>query len=437
MNSWSQKKVLVFGLGLNQGGAGTAKFFASHESNVRVTDLRDKKILQPSIDELKKFPQIEYSLGGHKNEDIDWADLIIKNPAVKRDNKFLEYARKKEKVIETDFGIFFQLVNKSQIIAVTGTKGKSTTASLIYEVLKKNGKKAVLAGNIGRSVLDTLNIIKKNTLIVLEISSFQLEGLLPHKVSPRFAVVTNIYPDHLNYYPNMFEYISAKRLIAQFQTKDDFLFINKDNSILNNSKFVKGLSSSIIFYSKNDLPENFKPTLLGKHNLENYAAALAVAQKFSISKNKAIKAVNKFKGIEFRLQLIKNWNGIKIFNDTTATGPDSAIKALQTFPDSIVICGGMNKGMRYQKFVKILEKKAKKVFLLIGDSTDEIKKLIKNKKIIFGTYDDIEKLLKDVKRTAEPGDTILFSPGATSFNLYKNEFDRGRKFNEAVEKIFK
>ncbi len=235
----------------------------------------------------------------------------------------------------------------------------------------------------------------------------------------------------------MFEYISAKRLIAQFQTKDDFLFINKDNSILNNSKFVKGLSSSIIFYSKNDLPENFKPTLLGKHNLENYAAALAVAQKFSISKNKAIKAVNKFKGIEFRLQLIKNWNGIKIFNDTTATGPDSAIKALQTFPDSIVICGGMNKGMRYQKFVKILEKKAKKVFLLIGDSTDEIKKLIKNKKIIFGTYDDIEKLLKDVKRTAEPGDTILFSPGATSFNLYKNEFDRGRKFNEAVEKIFK
>ncbi len=430
------KKVLIFGLGLNQGGVGAAKFFAAKGAVVRITDLKSAKDLKPSIEELKSFPEITYSLEKHLHEDIDWADLIIKNPAVKRENEYLEYARKKNKTIETDLGIFFKVVDRSQIIGITGSKGKSTVAALIYEGLRQNGKDAVLVGNIGTSVLETIPLIKKNTLVVLEISSFQLEGLIPHKISPKYAVITNIHPDHLNYYSGMYEYIAAKRLITQFQTEDDFLLLNREDSILNNPKFTDGLSAQVIFYSKTDLPSDFNPVLKGNHNLSNFAAALALLQSLKIPLKDAEEAIKNFKGVEFRLQLIKTWQGIQIINDTASTNPTSGISALDAFPNSILIAGGMNKNLDYKEYAKQLATKAKTVFFLAGDVTEEIKKAVPADKIA-GTYDNLEKLLTDIKTVAKTGDIILFSPAATSFNLFQNEFDRGSKFNQAVERIFK
>lgn len=430
------KNVLIFGLGVNQGGVGAAKFFASQGDSVRVTDLKTKKELKSSIDELRKF-KIKYTLGEHKEEDIDWADLIIKNPAIKPGNKYIYYALKKKRTVQTDIGIFFKLVNPGQIIAVTGTKGKSTTASLIYEALKTKYKNIVLAGNIGKSVLDTIKSVNQETLIVLEISSFQMEGLIACQTSPKYAVITNIYPDHLNYHPTMNSYIEAKRMIAFYQKSSDFLFLNRDDSTLNDQTFIKNLKAKIILYSESDLPITFRPTLPGSHNRQNYSAALAVCKSLGISEEEALKAMNNFKGVEFRLQTIKTWKGVTIINDTTATSPNASIHALKTYPNSILIAGGMNKGMPYQEFAETIDKFAKKVYFLIGDSTDEIKRLMKNKELIIGTYNDLSKLLIDVKIKAQKGDIILFSPGATSFNLFQNEFDRGRKFNEAVDKIFK
>src|SRR3989344_6391525 len=207
-------KVLIFGLGLNQGGVGAAKFFARQKIQVRVSDLKNKEALKPSLDQLKSY-RIEYILGKHRYQDIDWADLIIKNPAIKPGNPYIKYATKKGKQVETDMGIFLQYVKPSQIIGVTGTKGKSTTVSLIYEVLKKSkGVKLshlegglrwhlLFAGNIGKSVLDTIPFIKSDTLVVLELSSFQLQAFRKHRISPKWAIITNIFPDHLNYYQNM------------------------------------------------------------------------------------------------------------------------------------------------------------------------------------------------------------------------------------------
>lgn len=434
MNSWIQKRVLVFGLGLNQGGVGSAKFFATHGAKVRITDLRDRKTLKPSIDKLKQFPDIEYSLGGHKKEDVNWADLIIKNPAVKPGNEFINYAIKKGKKVEQDTGIFLDFVKPQQIIGVTGTKGKSTTASLIYEILKS--RDVVLAGNIGTSVLDTISQVTPDTLVILEISSFQLEAFDTHQVSPKWAVITNITPDHLNYYSLMNEYIAAKKIIGQYQTANDFLFLKKNDPVTTKSTFLKDFKGKITYFSTDDFPPGFQPILKGKHNLENMAAAYILAKNFGMGDRKILKVLSTFSGIPFRMELIKTWKGIRIINDTAATSPESATKALETYPNSILICGGMNKGMRYQGFAKAIEKNAKKVFFLIGDSTDEIKKLMKDEKLLAGTYDNLEKLLKDVKKAASKGDVVLFSPGATSFNLFKNEFDRGRKFNEAVRKVF-
>jgi UDP-N-acetylmuramoylalanine--D-glutamate ligase len=439
MQDYKNKKVLIFGLGLNDGGVGSAKFFARQGAKVKVTDLKSAEILKTSVGMLKDFPDIEYTLGEHKYEDIDWADLVIKNPAVKPGNQYIEYAKKNGKKVLGDFGIFLEYVNPSRIIGVTGTKGKSTTASLIYEILKTEKDNVVFAGNIGKSVLETIEHITPETLVVLEISSFHLEDFELKKVSPKYAVITNIYPDHLNYYKNMDEYIAAKKIIGQFQTKEDFLFLRKDDPETTKPEFLNQLKGQLIYFSNSDLPADFQPKLPGSHNRENMAAALKVAEKFEIDQQKALEIIASFSGVPFRMQLIKELSRIKIYNDTAATGPDAAIAAMKTLPRSIVIAGGMNKNMDYTEYLKVLQENAKEVFFLEGDSTDIILSSLRAERSnlpIHGPYNNLETLLEEVKKVTKHGDTILFSPGATSFNLFQNEFDRGRKFNEAVEKVF-
>ncbi len=430
---------MIFGLGLNQGGVGAAKFFASAGSQVRVTDLKNADDLKSSLDELKPFSDIEYTLGEHKDEDIDWADIIIKNPAVKPGNPYIEYAKKTGKEVETDMGIFLQHVSPSQIIGVTGTKGKSTTSSLIYEILKAAGEKVLYAGNIGTSVLEILPNISKDTLVVLELSSFQLESFDEKKVSPQYAVITNIYPDHLNYYSSMEEYINAKRIIGKYQDGVlGALFLRKNDPVTTQKDFLKGLNGQIHLFHSLDLPKDFHPSLQGDHNKENMAAALKVAHYFSVDKNLALKVISEFKGVPFRMEKVLEWKGIKIYNDSAATNPDATIQALRSLEDQTIflICGGMNKGLDYDELGTEIYKIAYKVFYLEGDATEEIRK----SQIVIaeaGPYNDLEKLLEDLKKEVQTGNVILFSPGATSFNLFQNEFDRGRKFNAAVEKVFK
>ncbi len=427
-------KVLILGLGLNNGGVGSARFFASQKAKIKVTDLKTAEALKSSLNQLKNFPEITYTLGKHKYEDVDWADLIIKNPAILPNNPYIEYAKLHHKKIETDMGIFLQYVKPNQIIGVTGTKGKSTTSSLIYEVLKKCDEKVILAGNIGLSVLDTISYIKEDTYVVLEISSFQLEAFDQHQVSPKWAVITNITPDHLNYYKNMDEYIKAKKIIGKYQTKNDFLFIRRGDPIATSADFLSELKSRLVYFSKSDLPKGFSPVLKGEHNLENIAAALAVTNCFRIDKKSALNILSIFAGVPFRMEFVKDFRGVKIYNDTAATSPEAGIKAIQTFPGCILICGGMNKGMDYTKYAAAIKQYVKEVFFLEGDSTEEIQKILADTS---NTHNNLENLLVDVKKIVQGGDVVLFSPAATSFNLFQNEFDRGRKFNEAVNKIFK
>ncbi|MFH0937279.1 MAG: UDP-N-acetylmuramoyl-L-alanine--D-glutamate ligase [Candidatus Daviesbacteria bacterium] len=435
------KKVLILGLGINQGGLGSTRFFAKAGAKIRVTDLKTKEELKLSLDSLTDFPEIEYILGKHRYEDIDWADLIIRNPALKPDNPYVLYAKEKGKQVEMDMGIFLQFVKPSQVIGVTGTKGKSTTASMIYEILKAGGKEVIFAGNIGKSVLDTMPQVFENTLVVLEISSFQLEAFGKHQISPKYALITNIFPDHLNYYGSMKNYVQAKRIIAKYQTKNDFLFLRKGDLVTDQPEFLEGLPGNVVYFSTKDLPENFSPNLPGEHNLENFAAAFSVAKTMGVKEQTITKTLEEFKGVEYRLELIYSKNGLKIYNDTAATNPEATIQALQALPNSILICGGVNKNLSYEDLAKALEKYPKDVYFIEGDATNEILKELsaisyQSSDKIQGTYSDLEKLLADVKTVAKPGDIILFSPGAASFNLFQNEFDRGRKFNEAVEKIF-
>ncbi len=434
--NYSNKKVLVLGLGLNEGGVGSAKFFAKNGAEVLVTDLKNETELAPSLEKLKEFPNIKFSLGGHKFEDIDWAEIVIKNIAIKPNNKFIEYAKQNEKEIETDIGIFLNEVSVKQIIGVTGTKGKTTTASLIYFAVKEKYPNCVLAGNIGKSVLDALEEINSDTLIILEISSFQLQSFDDKKTSPNFAVITNIMPDHLNYHKDMEEYINAKRIIAKYQTQNDYLFLNKDDKTINSPEFLEGLKGKIVHFSLNDLPADFIPTLKGEHNKINYAAALVVAKGIDVPVDEALRNMNQFTGADYRLQKVFDKNGIVIINDSASTNPDAGIAALKTYPNSIFIVGGMNKGLEYAQLATAMDEYAKEIYFIEGDITDTLKNLLQNKEKDKGTFSDFEILLNEIKKNLSSNSVILFSPGATSFNLFHNEFDRGEKFNNAVEKVF-
>ncbi len=438
MDNFKNKKVLIMGLGINGGGVGATKFFARNKANVLVTDLKTEKFLENSLKQLKKFKNIKYALGRHRIADFKNSDLIIKNPAVPNNSQFIKIAQKNKIPIDTDIGLFFQLCPSKKIIGITGTKGKSTTATLIYHFLKKAGYKVILGGNIGKSVLEILPKIKEDTIVVLELSSFNLEGLKQHKISPPIALITNIFPDHLNRYKNFKKYIEAKKIIFKFQNKNDWLILNKNDSIVKNLK--KETKSKILFFSSK-IRKIFQKTNAVIHPV-NLNAATTIAQKIFKIKNKVIqKALLDFKGLKGRMEFIKKWKGVKIYNDTTATNPGATLNNLSLFPKQklILICGGENKNLNFKQLAKAIIRKVALLILIPGSATEQLKKEFKK---IKPTYQFIETLnlksaILKAKKNAQNTDVILFSPAAASFNQFKNEFDRGKKFESLVKKYFK
>jgi len=463
------KKVLVMGLGIIGGGLDTVKWLVARGAKVTVTDLKEKYELAPSLKKLKKLP-IKFILGKHQFQDFEEADLIIKNPAVKENSPYLKRARAKEIPIEGDTSLFFRLW-PGKIIGITGTKGKSTTATLIYQILKAAGLKVCLAGNIGQSPLKFIRnsvIRRKNCTAVLELSSFQLENL---KISPHIAVITNIFPDHLNRYKNLASYIKAKEQIFTFQKPGDHLVLNYDNKILRN--LAKKTKSNIIWFSilankykfKHEYPrikqkvfvekeniislengkkqkicriKNFK--LKGMHNLENVLAAAAVAKLAKIKPKIIARVLKNFSGIPNRSELVAETNGVKFINDTTATIPEATIEALKTLNPKpytlnkkiILICGGSDKKLEFRDLAKNIKKYCKRVVLLAGSATKKLKPLLyKNCRGETATIIEagsMKEAVEKAKELAKRGDIVLLSPGAASFGLFKNEFDRGRQF---------
>jgi UDP-N-acetylmuramoylalanine--D-glutamate ligase len=235
----------------------------------------------------------------------------------------------------------------------------------------------------------------------------------------------------------MDEYSEAKKVIGLYQSSDDFLFIQKDDPMVDTSQFLNGIKSQVIRFSKADLPDDFEPTLLGNHNLANYAAALKVALQLGLNEEQALESMNQFEGADFRLQLVKKINGIKIYNDSASTMPDSTIRALEAIKSPILIVGGMDKGLPYEKLAHEIDRRVKAVYFIDGTATEKLRPMLQHRNIIRSIYTDFDSLFKDLKLELKDGDTVLFSPAATSFNFFQNEFDRGRKFNQSVERFFK
>lgn len=439
---YQEKKVLVVGLGLQGGGAGIARFFAELGAKVTVTDKKTEKQLLQSINKLKQL-SITFHLGKHKLSDFLEADVIFKGPSVLWSMREIVEAQKKRIPVEMELS-FFAFHFPGKIIGITGTRGKSTTTQMIFNLLKLSGYRVFLGGGFpGISTINYLKTLTKDDWVVMEISSWALSGFHRKKISPHIAVFTNIYPDHLNYYKDIEEYFYDKKAIYFYQTDKDYLVIN------NNLKIEEKVKSNIFRFNKDDFRYSLK-YLHGEHNLENAAACLQVAKILKIDEKKAVDILSNFKGLPYRQEIIKEKNKIIFVNDTTSTTPIATIKAIESFKYKkiVLLLGGNSKNLPFNTLIKYLIE-VEKIILLAGSFTDQFLNLLNTQQLLKlkgklskKVYDNLEEAVKeayrsalDLKKKDKDEVVILFSPGATSFAMFNNEFHRGEEFNRIVKKI--
>lgn len=451
--NYKGKKITIMGLGLTGGGTASAKFFASRGAEVTVTDLRSGEILKPSIDLLSGY-KIRYVLGRHDLSDFENADIVIKNPAVSADSPYL----KKAKRIETDISVFLSSF-KGNIIAVTGSKGKSTTVSALYYGMKKFKEEIFLGGNITISPLSFTEKLTSSSLVILELSSWQLADIRGRNLlSPSVAVITNIMREHQNKYKNMEDYVNDKKIIYSGQNKNQFTLCNHDDPY--GKGFYKETPGEGIWLSENPLPEEKNAAWLegtkgyikyngtteeimpeklripGYHNRKNILTAAAVMYLYGFKSSSIKEALKDFPGIPHRLEFVREKEGRKFYNDTAATIPQAAEAAVKSFDDPVIlIAGGTDKNLNFEGFEKTASK-VKKLFLLEGNGTDKmIEVLNKNSCRFSGPYKSLEKALDEAYSSSERGDIIMLSPGCASFNMFSNEFDRGNQFKKLVNQL--
>ncbi len=357
--------------------------------------------------------------------DLSKYDILVRSPGVYRYRPELEGLNATSKT-----KIFFD-VCPGKIIGVTGTKGKGTTSTLIYEILKAAGKKVFLGGNIGKGIFEHLDEMDEDSLVVLELSSFQLIDL--HK-SPHIAVVLMTTSEHQDWHKSLDEYIEAKSKITQFQMSSDFVVYNKDYP--NSVKIGMQGKGQKIAVTGADWRGEMR--LRGEHNRENVAAAVAVAKIFDIQYSIFGEVIKNFKGLEHRLEEVVTVGGVTYFDDSFSTTPETTIAAIQSFTEPLIlICGGSEKGSDFTQMGKVIsESRNVKTVILIGLMAERIKEKISNEEIkILRGAKNMAEIMEQVKSAAESGDVVVLSPAAASFDMFKNYKERGNQFKEAVRKL--
>lgn len=464
MFKWRGKRVVVMGLGLHGGAVAVAGYFAKNKANVLVTDTKNAAELRPSIKKLKKFSNIHFRLGAQSVNDFAGADLIIPNPAVPRESRLLRHAKKANIPILNEAALFF-LFCRRPIIGVTGTRGKSTTTSLIHHLLKIKCPNVLLAGNIRDTVMfDIINKVnKKNSEpVILELSSWHLEGLEAVKKGPKTAVITNLYPDHLNRYRTLASYYRSKYHIFKYQSREDQTIFNYDiPAVRQAARFCKSrrywfsgstcrlkgdgtfIKNEQVVFQKDGhitvLISLHDIGLKGRHNLSNVMAALTVAHLWGVKIKNKSSVLSRFRPLSGRQELVAVKRGISFYNDTNATTPEATMAFLKTIDKPVIlIIGGDDKKLNYGVLARNVIKKAKSVILLPGSATNKLKKefrFLKPRKSQIIDAKDLSNAFQTAVEQAQTGEAIALSPAATSFSQFNNEFERGEQFVGLVKKF--
>ncbi|MBI3261411.1 UDP-N-acetylmuramoyl-L-alanine--D-glutamate ligase [Candidatus Berkelbacteria bacterium] len=436
MTNVKGKKVLVMGLGRFGGGVGVTRWLVEQGAQVTVTDLKSAQELKSSIAQLKNL-RIKWILGKHDSRELKKSDLIVVNPAVKPDSPYLKMASKWRIPLTTEINLFMERC-PAKIIGITGTNGKETVVRMVYSILSSNVKtqisnqaqnpklkrKVWLGGNIGKSLLGELKHIKPNDLVVLELSSFQLAWLPIIKKSPNISVVVNITPDHLDWHKTMPGYLEAKRNIVRFQKRDDFAVLNwRDKNI---QKIVKGTRASLV---KVQRPlKQLTLRVPGEHNLLNATLAAEVGRLFGIPLSLISNTLVSFHGIPHVLEYVGKRNEVQFYDDSAATTPEATIAALSSFHQPVIlIAGGYDKKINLKPLMRPIKQRTSQL-ILIGQTGRVLHKLIPGS-IHAGVLD---RAVKIATSSANPGDIVILSPAAASFDQFENLEERGTRFKELV-----
>lgn len=434
MKNIANKKVAVLGWGLDT--QDVVPYLLEQKCRITVYDRKAKGELGIMNYESWK---IEWCLGSDDFGDLSSYDLIVRNPAVYRFRPEIVAAEEKGAEISSKIKIFFDLC-PCPIVGVTGTKGKGTTSTLIYEILKSAGKDVYLGGNIGSGVFDFLPKLTPTSWVVLELSSFQLIDL--HK-SPHIGVVLMTTVEHQDWHVSPQEYLDAKKPLTQFQAPADFAVINKDyvNSVEIGNQ---GMGQKIWVSGNNPGVPLEKIRLRGFHNRENVAAAVAVARIVDVPQKVIESTVSVFKGLEHRLEEVRTVNGATYYNDSFSTTPETAMAAIKAFTEpEIIILGGSEKGSDYTDLGQTLvSAKNIKAVILIGVTAEKIEAALKSaaggKKLGFAIDRGATTMAQIVNwayNTAVSGDVVVLSPGCASFDMFKNYKDRGEQFKKHVREL--
>jgi len=461
------KKITVFGVGTLGGGVGTVRYLAEHGAHVIATDLKSKDDLAESIDKLKDLKNVTYVLGQHRREDFIDVDMVVKTPSCPWTNEHIKLARSKDVPVETDASLFFRLC-KRPIIGITGTKGKTTTSRIIYHLLKKSDQTPVLFGVEHLAVLDRLSYVKKNTIVVFELSSWRLSSFVKDKLAPHIAVFTNIFPDHMDYYKSMEAYFADKKNIFLHQKPTGYFVYNADDPMLKSiahevpaqirtathsrrnqgrGMFIEDEQifqndgiDTVPFMKVDEIP------LRGTHNHLNVLLAANAAHAAGLSLSDIREGIASLPQIPHRLELVREIGNVRYYNDTAATNPEAAIVGLEAFDEPIVlIAGGASKNLSIDEMMEKVALSVKDIIFIKGEGSDKmisaLSKLNKGRNRYVddgGAYriaESMEKAIALARAVVSPGDVVLLSPGTSSFGVFKNEFDRGNQFRKCVQEI--
>jgi UDP-N-acetylmuramoylalanine--D-glutamate ligase len=450
------KKVLVMGLGRFGGGVDVARYAARAGARVVVTDKAPPEKLGDSLERLHDLTDIEYHLGRHDPEDFATADVVIANPAVPPDNEFLQIARRHGRIVASQIGLFFQSC-PAPIIGITGANGKSTTTTLTAHLLERARPpasprpydKVWLSGNIGdRPLLTILHQIGPRDLVVLEISSFQIEQLAQVRKAPNVSLLTNLTPNHLDRYGTFEAYCAAKEGLFQFQPLDTGTpaasIFNAEDEVARSwfQKYQQQPGRRCLTFCADDVSDDLRAiyALPGRANRSNLAAALAIARCFGVSTQSVQACLAEFKALPDRLELVADARGVRWYNDSKATTPEGTMVALSAFEGpKILVAGGYDKHTPFDELGRRIATSAKAAILL-GQTARQIAHAIQAAAPGDGGPEvrlagSLAEAVELADRLAAPGDVVLLSPACASYDMFENYQQRGRIFAELARKL--
>jgi UDP-N-acetylmuramoylalanine--D-glutamate ligase len=444
-------------IGLGREGVALAKYLAGHGANVAVTDIKDATQLQSALDELAGL-SIRFLLGGHPREALD-TDVVFVSPGVPREIPLLREAQERGIELSSETKLFFSLC-PAPIIGVTGSSGKTTTTALVGAIMKAQGRRTFVGGNIGSPLISLVDQLQEDDSVVMELSSFQLAGL---DRSPHIGALLNLSPNHLDRHESMDDYVAAKTNIIRYQGRGDYAVLNADQTLaaglarlcqgqvaffsherpVDAGAFLAGESIVVRWEGETrTVCDVAEIKLLGPHNVDNVLAACAISAAAGAVVGAMRTAVTTFLGVEHRLELVAQIGGVRYYDDSIATSPQRTIAALNSFTEPIILlAGGREKHLPLEELSQPILTKVKALVLfgeaapLLEQAVREANRAPQARRLPIYHSADMREAVLAASQLADEGDVVLLSPAFTSFDMYKDFAERGAHFQSLVREL--